>query len=386
MASPVTRRESRHFSFTSLPTEIRDLIYTNVWAPRLRLHVFFKNDRLVTAACLGAQTGDESSGIGGPYPTAPDNHRVPSQEEEDLAFKSLRRKGSRNLMKARLHSTWGNHYRCEEDWNPLPGHISTERNACISLLLVNKTIYAESIRFLSQHLEITITDTDTALYLNDDPKPVIHDSPPPMIPRQLLRSIRSLNVTLFGSVDLFIALTLARDYNATTPLEVVSQEFQQKIRATGYASQERAVGLLPKGCQWHQIWPGIAALPHLVHVNLWMDHGGFDSWSNINERAILEPLRRATWSPEVELVVYLPKIASDNIVPSEQFNDNDQDGLHFRIVRRARCPDRIAEDGSTFFIVHDMSAQEQEEMDDHGLWWDPSTMSTERDLMYPFVV
>lgn len=232
---------------------------------------------------------------------------------------------------------------------------------------------------MSQHLEITITDTDTALYLNDDVKPVIHDSPPPMIPRQLLRSIRSLNVTLFGSVDLFIALALARDYDATTPLEVVNQEFQQKVRATVDSNQERAVGLLPKGRQWHQIWPGIAALPHLVRVNLWMDHSSFDSWSNINERAILEPLRRATWSPEVELVVYLPNIASDNIVPAEQFNDNDEDGLRFRVVRRARCPDRVAEDDRVIFIVHDMSAREQEEMGDHGLWWDLGSMSIEMD-------
>lgn len=151
MESPVTEPESRSFSsFTSLPTEVRDLIYANVWAPKLRLHAFFKNDRLMTAACLGAQTGDELSGLGDPYLSRFDNHRMPSQEELDLACKLRCREDRLDFMKARLHSTWGNHFRCEEDWNPMPGHITTERNACNSLLLLNKSMQV----FYSPHIDV----------------------------------------------------------------------------------------------------------------------------------------------------------------------------------------------------------------------------------------
>lgn len=241
--------------------------------------------------------------------------------------------------------------------------------------------YAECIRFISQHLEITITDLDTALYLIDDTSPVIHDTSTPMIPRQLLQSIRSLNITLFGSVDLFIALALAKDYDTASSLDVVNREIQDNVRATMYVKQQRVVDLLPKGCEWHQIWPGIAALPHLAHVNLWMDHSGFDTWSNINERAVLEPLRRANWSANVKVVAYLPKLASDNIVPSEQFNDNKQeDDLPFKVSRRTRCPDRVLSTSRTIFIVHDVSAQEQGNIEDHGLSWDPDTLCSNMEL------
>ncbi|KAH7146277.1 hypothetical protein EDB81DRAFT_794779 [Dactylonectria macrodidyma] len=380
MTPQLTERASLHASFFAsffaLPIEIRNNILTDIWAPRLKLHIFFKEDRLMTAACLGAQTGDETSALGGPC-LKPENHRMPSDEETTLS-RRLHERYPIESYKSRLHSPWGNHYRCEEDWNPMPGHISTEKNSCISLLLVNKMMYAECMRFISQHLDVTITDMKTAAFLTDVSR-TMSDKPQPMIPLHLLRSSQFFNIVLFDSLELLTALALSsEDSISSHPLKY------QSHTVTGLEiciDWDLVESLLPQRQEWNQIWLGIAALPHISRVTLWVDHRACSSWSEVNERALLEPLRKARWPLNIEATVYLPNIPSDNIRPDYQFvGDIDHDaGLPFRVRRRIRCPDRcdgdLWKEGAIWFLP-DVSKEEKGKFDDFGICWELNSVTT----------
>ncbi|KAH7129949.1 hypothetical protein B0J13DRAFT_133829 [Dactylonectria estremocensis] len=380
----MTQQSTERASFFTLPIEIRNTIWTDVWAPRLQLHIFFKEDRLMTAPCLGAQTGDETSALDDSRGIEPKNHRMPSAEEKKLS-RRLHRRYSIECLKSRLHSPWGNHYRCEEDWNPMPGHISTEKNSCINFLLVNKMMYAECMHFISQHLDVTITDLRTAASLVENVGSTSSDEPQHMIPLHLLRSSRFFNIVLFGSPELLIALALNSDDSISShPLK---HQSHCAIGVSLVIDWDLVENLLPQRQEWNKIWLGLAALPYISRVTFWVDHSACSSWTVINERALLEPLSRAKWPLNAEVLVHLPDISSHSMRSNKQFvGDIDHDtGLPFRICRRIRCPDRspdrsahrCPEEDLTIWILHDVSEQEQAQFDGFGMYWELDRMTTD---------
>lgn len=79
--------------------------------------------------------------------------------------------------------------------------------------------------------------------------------------------------------------------------------------------------------QWLESGPALCVLNSLKKVDVWMDFEGLGEWWNINEEAVLEPLRGLLERGDVELGVSLPSHADDDI-PILAWQSN--------IIRRAR--------------------------------------------------
>lgn len=61
---------------------------------------------------------------------------------------------------------------------------------------------------------------------------------------------------------------------------------------------------------WFCLWPRIAALRHLRTVDITLDHDSQSSWSNVNEHAVLSPLRALASNPGIRTTVHLPRVTS----------------------------------------------------------------------------
>lgn len=200
----------------------------------------------------------------------------------------------------------------------------------------------ECIDLIQELLEINITDLETMAYLTSNgavaPKS-IGDEPRHEIPLAMIRSVRSLNLTLFQPPEFYIALVHWRHAPISWNVMVVDMDDFELGSLSQSILQDRSL----QAPLWQKIWPCLAALPHLVHVNLWMDHDQPQTWSCIDERKVLQPLCDADWASRVNLAVHLPNLRRDKVVHARHFVDDDtteKEGLPFKIQRRYRCPTR----------------------------------------------
>jgi hypothetical protein len=167
----------------------------------------------------------------------------------------------------------------------------------------------------------------------------IGDEPRHMIPLSIIRSVRTLNLTLFQPPEFYITLGLRDGIPENwepTPDEMATFE-------SGVISRSLLQQFASEAPVWCQVWRGLAALPHLVNVNFWMDHDQPHSWACINERVVLQPLCDETWALRAKLQVHLPNLRQDRAMTEMHFTDVDCDkreGLPFKIRRRYRCPTR----------------------------------------------
>lgn len=125
--------------FFSLPLELRLQVYTEVWAPKLKLHLFLKDGRPSFSPCVGANLGDEGYDSRGPT-EAEYAQLVKGRLPWGCGSYGVSSDGPRRCIQ-RLQSSWGPHYRCEEVakgmriCSDLP---AVERHSCVSMLLVCK--------------------------------------------------------------------------------------------------------------------------------------------------------------------------------------------------------------------------------------------------------
>ena len=59
---------------------------------------------------------------------------------------------------------------------------------------------------------------------------------------------------------------------------------------------------------WANIWSFIGYLGKLKRLRIWPDHTDTDSWSVVNERAVLSPLTTLRNNPNLDLLIDLPKL------------------------------------------------------------------------------
>ena len=90
--------------FGKLPLEIRDIIYSEVWAASgLRQHVFSRDDRLVHCPCLLASGKDDKK-----------------DDEFEEVWQNRRRSRTGSIVvdekwASRFSSSWNDHWICEEE-------------------------------------------------------------------------------------------------------------------------------------------------------------------------------------------------------------------------------------------------------------------------------
>jgi hypothetical protein len=59
---------------------------------------------------------------------------------------------------------------------------------------------------------------------------------------------------------------------------------------------------------WLQLGSTISKLKDLTRLWIWLDHDELCSWSVVNERAIISPLKQLSGTPSLDICVYLPKL------------------------------------------------------------------------------
>lgn len=130
---------ARTHSLFSLPLELRRQIYTEVFAPKLKLHLFLLDGRPQVSPCLGANLGDEE--YDSRSLSAEERVRLntsdPSWPTECGSFAPPSKNTWQYLH--RLQSSWGPHYKCEEVPKGMclrDDHPGMQRHNCIGMLLV----------------------------------------------------------------------------------------------------------------------------------------------------------------------------------------------------------------------------------------------------------
>ena len=168
-------------------------------------------------------------------------------------------------------------------------------------------------------LEVQLTDLDTALFLTKL-LPTANILP-------IFKYMRSISLCLFTTLEAYQAMS------APEPLVAGP-------RHSDHGSEERPTAKLSNTAQiWRQVWPGLAALPQLTNLSLWLDHEDI-TWSAVDERPLLRPLAIAQWRDQVKITIHLPILPKDKI-RREHYNDSAvrKEPPRFTLVRRIRRPE-----------------------------------------------
>jgi hypothetical protein len=89
---------------------------------------------------------------------------------------------------------------------------------------------------------------------------------------------------------------------------------------TKHKSGRRTAAISPAALRsWTQLCPAILALTNTRRLRIWIDHDGYESWTVVNERAILAPLSNRSDNSGVEITVNLPKLHPKYETPKRHF-------------------------------------------------------------------
>ncbi|KAF2826981.1 hypothetical protein CC86DRAFT_466738 [Ophiobolus disseminans] len=276
------------------PYDIRLSILSLILPTNIHLHQHSKH--LSFSVCTGHTSADTSS---------PGKERLwgltylhPGDSDADLQAR-MRRYGRR------LQSTWGPHWRCEEDvvrrregewgWDGVAG-------TC-------KSLYADVWDYIAHAGNLHVTDM-TTLRLVLDGKGFLHVG-------NAFQHVKSLDITLVLPKNVFVAMGGEEN--------TLISEAEQDQAAT-----------------WMRSGPALASLKQLRKLNVWLDHNSRDYWWHLDESAILSPLVSLANNPSIELTVQLPNQANDDTPISP-----------FAIERRARQENWVdIDDNGRTTMVH----------------------------------
>lgn len=192
----------------------------------------------------------------------------------------------------------------------------------------------ECTEIIGPLLEVTVTDFETALYFtrlgNPETPPPKPDASLPPIPLALLRSARSLNLSLYEKYKFYLALSLP----GYTPPGWTPTGESHGI-SWGY-ERERTLEAVRQAGLWGELCAALVVAPHLARVTLWLDSSA-GRWSGMDERRILSPLLVAAARLSGTAVeVYLPDIPFGEIRRAKHFLADDGPPLPLRVRRSNR--------------------------------------------------
>lgn len=126
---------------------------------------------------------------------------------------------------------------------------------------------------------IHITDLETINYLN---KGLTKTPTIPNIFPSLLLEATQLSITLRLPLEFYQLLEVLE--------EDIASDSQQDIKT------------------WLQLGSTISKLKDLTKLWIWLDHDELCSWSVVNERAVISPLKQLSSTSNLNICVYLPKL------------------------------------------------------------------------------
>lgn len=116
--------------------------------------------------------------------------------------------------------------------------------------------------------------------------------------RDIVRNVKSLEIALMLPLDVLVAMEMNSSGHSARS-EIISKD-DFKDFAFYHAGM------------WLRTGSALDRLEHLRKLRVWLDHDSNGFWYQINEPAILSPLRNLAGRADIELSIDLPKHADDD--------------------------------------------------------------------------
>ncbi|KAF2865233.1 hypothetical protein BDV95DRAFT_612827 [Massariosphaeria phaeospora] len=289
--------------FISAPAEIRRAIYAHLIPSQIHLSLGEKG-LLRLAPCVQHDNDGDADCI--------------NQRTNDAGLVVWRDVYARGpdpdpIQALRLRSSWGPHWRCEEQMRR--GCSRESDRTVMSLLLVCKRMYTDIIETMVDLTAIQINDLETLSLLAPEGRGMLGSepsSPTSVLSTYLLPNLKYLHITLRLPFSIYEALEHVPDFSSTSNSEPSLLSAWTDIRLT---------------INEH--------LPKLRELRIWLDHDGLESWSLLNERAVLSPLASLSNNPRLQVSINLPKL-HPRWESAERHFINDSSALPLIIHRRYR--------------------------------------------------
>ncbi|KAH7345840.1 hypothetical protein BKA66DRAFT_554916 [Pyrenochaeta sp. MPI-SDFR-AT-0127] len=282
--------------FFAAPAEIRFAIYAYL-IPR-RIHLSFKKGFRPLPCVQRDEDGDA-------------NCLVRKTNNDCFTTKPC---VSDPIFLRRLRSSWGSHWRCEEQ------HPWQFDNLAMPLFRVCKRTLNDFVEAMVDIAAIQIDDVDTLGFFIPNPISDILESDRPsmsMLWRSALLNVKVLSISLRLPLAVFKAL-----------------------EDTGTPTVEPSFTSV-----WMKLALAIERFRKLRTLHVWLDHDEPCSWSMANERAVLSPL--ANLNANLEVSIELPKLHPKWEIPDRHFTeDSAQFPLTIRRIYRQRYHVTEHSDGS----------------------------------------
>ena len=195
---------------------------------------------------------------------------------------------------------------------------------------------------IGELLQVTVTDLEAAQYLTSlgghaqAPTPTDPSATQSSVPVDILRSARSVNLSLYRSIEFYHAIS---GLPVVAPGDVTPDEYDLGRMPGTILKWNRVLAALPQAEPWRHFCAGLATLPRLTHVTLWLDND-HKIWSGTDERALLSPLLDAAGSlSKVVIGIYLPEIRADKLRPKKHLLPGEE--LPLRVQRTDRRPVKV---------------------------------------------
>ncbi|KAH7067752.1 hypothetical protein FB567DRAFT_541629 [Paraphoma chrysanthemicola] len=174
----------------------------------------------------------------------------------------------------RLRSSWGPHWKCEEIALRTNHTVEALRESSMDFMLACKMMRADVMNFIIDVATCHVTDLITLQFLLQPPT-----SPTTQAWAASFKRIRVLSITLRLSLKTF-------------------KKFEQENLDDDTSAPN-----------WLTLSPAIpTALPNLRTLHIWADHTSPKTWTLVSERSFLHPLSPLSASPNLAIVVNLPKL------------------------------------------------------------------------------
>ncbi|KAH7083727.1 hypothetical protein FB567DRAFT_529793 [Paraphoma chrysanthemicola] len=258
----------------TVPTEIRHAIYGYLIPDHIHLALGDASFRF--SPCVKRDKDDD--------PNCTSRARYDGRHDVDSDAPEL-------LYPYRLSSSWGEHWRCEENMNEAREFDDTL--VAKALVRVCKLMFIDIAEMFADTVVFHINDTEVLEAMN------LWTS------SEVLATDRSLSVT-----SNFIGYTLPN---------VKNLEISLRIAPDNYNALENPDEVTMFTTAWNRLPETITGMCKLHHLYIWLDHSEPSTWSIVNERILLSPVDRLATISNLDIAIALPRLHPKYTTPERHF-------------------------------------------------------------------
>ncbi|KAF2494342.1 hypothetical protein BU16DRAFT_619469 [Lophium mytilinum] len=236
----------------------------------------------------------------------------------------------------RLRSSWGPHWKCEED---------AKKSGCVTysaMFLACKRLYIDVVEHLVKEATFSIDLMTLRSFSQREALGLSGTFSASGYLGSAFSNIRELHITLRLSLD------ECQEIERLTADNFPDLDYIPDLSIPSLKRLPPAV-LKSRVTAWLDVHTAITQLKELRRLQIWIDHDDKSSWSRVNERAILHPLESLLSLPDLNMCISLPKL---HPLWENPYRHYVQDNTMFKMHRRLRQSHhgREYEDG-TFVVL-----------------------------------